>query len=86
MYFNDASLTNGIRQVEEVDVINVYEVDNDLTRTEWFTDQYSILSESKEIYSVIVEAACEVSKENQYFYNGINYFLLFLLQKIMSVK
>lgn len=77
-YFSDEQLTNGVKQVTDAELESIYEVDNSLAHDEWLVEEYPILESNAEIFSVIVEVKCQVSKENQYFYNGINYFLLVL--------
>lgn len=85
-YFSNDELTDGIKQVQSADIVNLYEVDNAQVKDEWLTDEYSILETSGEVFSLVAEVNCAVSKENQYFYNGINYFLIVLANEDGKLK
>lgn len=78
-YFSDETLDNGIKQVENLEIIHLYSIANQLAEGEWLVDEYPVLLSDAEIYTVIAEVDCEVNKENQYFHNGVNYFLLVLV-------
>lgn len=85
-YFSNTELQNGIKQVESGILLNAYFVENDLAENEWLVQEYPVLSSSKEIYSFVVEVDCEVNKENKYFINGINYFLVVLAVENDALK
>lgn len=80
-YFIDEGLTDGVKQVTEAELVNIYEVDNSLARLEWLVDEYPVLESNADISSVIAEVNCRVNKENQFFFNGINYFLIVLVKE-----
>lgn len=85
-YFSNTELQNGIKQVERGILLNTYFVENDLAENEWLVKEYPILSSSKETYSFVAEVDCEVNKENKYFINGINYFLVVLAVENDALK
>ena len=58
-----------------MDVIREYIVNNNEVKDEWLVDEYpDLLTDANKVYSVIAEIKCEVNKENQYFFNGNNFF------------
>lgn len=71
-FFNEAK-EDGIKQIDKVEVLNIYKVQSSRAEGEWLTEEYSVLQTSNEIYSFIVEADCKVVKENKYFFDGVNY-------------
>lgn len=73
-YFADNSIEDGIKQVDAVSSVKAYAIENEIAEEEWLKNEYPILETSSTIYSFVAEVNCEVSKENQFFYNGINYF------------
>lgn len=75
-YFANEELQDGIKQIQGMKLINTYAVDRNTAKNEWLVDEYPILEHSNEIYTFIVETECIVSKENQFFFDGINYFLV----------
>ena len=75
-YFSDASLTNGVKQVADIKLVDIYSLSTDEAEDDILYDEYLILNESKGVFPYICEAECTVSEENQFFYNGINYFLV----------
>lgn len=85
-YFSDSGLTDGVKQVTGVELVNTYKVDNSLAQSEWLVDEYPVLETSANISSVIAEVKCRVNKENQFFFNGINYFLIVLVKEGDSYK
>lgn len=85
-YFADDSYTNGIKQVENVSLIDIYEVDSSLAKTELLEQEYPILSESNNIQTYIVALDCDTNVENQYFFDGINYFLIALAEENNEMK
>lgn len=85
-YFLDDSYTNGIKQVEDVSLTNIYEVDTSMVKNELLEDEYTILSESDNIQTYIVALDCDASIENQYFFDGINYFLIALAEENNEMK
>lgn len=73
-YFNDDDLTNGIKQVDSVKLAGIYEIQDTEAKEEWLDTEYSVLEKNDHAVSSIIELDCNVSKENQYFINGVNYF------------
>ena len=45
-----------------------------------------MLTDANKVYSVIAEIKCEVNKENQYFFNGNNFFLIVLAVEDNELK
>lgn len=85
-YFADESNTNGIKQVEEILLKGIYEVDNSLAEGEMLKVEYPILIDNDTVQSFIVALDCTVNKENQYFFNGVNYFLTVLAEEDGEMK
>lgn len=85
-YFSDDTLTDGIKQVLSLDLVNVYELEEKDVEKELLYDEYSVLTSSPEIFPFICEVNCGVSKENQFFYNGINFFLVVLAAENDGLK
>lgn len=85
-YFADADNTNGIKQVEEISLKGIYEVDNSLAEGELLKVEYPILIDNDTVRSYIVAMDCIVNKENQYFFNGVNYFLTVLAEEDGEMK
>lgn len=85
-YFSNDSYNNGIKQVENISVTDLYEIDSSLVESELLEDEYSILSESNNIQTYIVALDCETNIENQYFFDGINYFLIVLAEENEEMK
>ena len=77
-YFSNGQMDDGIEQIESMDLLHAYEVNNELAESEWLVEEYPLLTYSNEIYSFIIETKCDVLKESQFFFNGINYFLVIL--------
>lgn len=75
-YFENDDYTDGIKQVENIEMINIYNINQSLVYEELLIEEYPILEKNNDIYCCIAEFDCKVSYENQYFYNGINYFLI----------
>lgn len=85
-YFADNSIEDGIKQVDAVLSVKAYAIENEIAEEEWLKNEYPILETSSTIYSFVAEVNCEVSKENQFFYNGINYFLIILAVEDGNIK
>lgn len=80
-YFNDTSNTNGIKQIESAEMVDLYEVNISDIQDELLTEEYPILQESTCLKAYILALDCCVNKENQYFFNGVNYFLVILAEE-----
>lgn len=78
-YFLDSQITDGVKQIISMDVIHEYIVSNDEVKDDWLIEEYpNLLKDTNEVYSVIAEINCKVNEENQYFFNGNNFFLIVL--------
>lgn len=86
LYFADDSNMNGIKQVEEISLINIYEVDSSVAEGELLKREYPILAENDTVRSYIVALDCTVNRENHYFFNGVNYFLAVLAEENGEMK
>lgn len=85
-YFSDDNYANGIKQVDNISLTDIYEVDYSLVKAELLEEEYPILSESNNIQTYIVALDCDTSVENQYFFDGINYFLIALAEENSEMK
>ena len=85
-YFSDEDMKDGIKQIREIELKEVYKVNRELAKGEWLSDEYPILRTCYEVYTFIVETECQVYEENQFFYNGINYFLVVIAVENESLK
>lgn len=85
-YFADANNMNGIKQVEEIFLKGIYEVEDSLAEVELLKAEYPILIDNDTVQSYIVALDCTVNKENQYFFNGVNYFLTVLAEEDGEMK
>ena len=83
-YFNDDSQVNGIKQITSLTLQHIYTVPDSMKEEQLYNiDENSSSSDSR---SYIVAFDCNVSTENQYFYNGINYQLVSLTKENGSYK
>ncbi|WP_455716858.1 hypothetical protein [Anaerosporobacter sp.] len=74
-YFSSENrTTNGIKQVESMSLESITPVNETIANDELLVNEYAILSYSDNIETYLVGLYCNVSEENQYFYNGLNYF------------
>ena len=85
-YFSDDNYTNGIKQVEDISLANIYEADTSLVKSELLEEEYSILSGNENIQTYVVALDCDPNLENQYFFDGINYFLIVLAEENNEMK
>ncbi|BCK00762.1 hypothetical protein [Anaerocolumna chitinilytica] len=85
-YFADDSYTNGIKQVKTANLDSIIRLSGDLSKSDLLTREYPILLSNNNIQSFIVGIDCKVSKENKYFYNGLNYFIIALAQENGEMK
>lgn len=74
-YFADNSITNGVKQIEEVTCKSITKVDNNNVKDDLLSNEFTILQHSNNIESYIVGLDCKVSTENEFFYNGLITFL-----------
>lgn len=86
VYFANSDYTNGIKQIKDIALHDIYEVDPSKVQDELLTEEYPILAESNIIQTYIVALDCEVDKENQYFFDGVNYFLIVLAEEENEMK
>jgi len=70
-YFSDDTLNEGIKQIDNVNILDIIQTDEDVIEESFYTEHPEL--EGRRLTNVIVEADCKVSVENQYFINGINY-------------
>lgn len=85
-YFHDAANTDGVKQLNDLNVLSITQIPNMLAFKEWCVKEYPILESASVIYSFIVATECDVKYENAYFHNGINYFLLVLCNENNAMK
>lgn len=85
-YFATPSLTDGVKQITTIELIDIYDVPKDEVQNELLYEEYAILETSDAIFPYICEVDCIVSEENQFFYNGINYFLIVLAEENGEIK
>lgn len=75
-YFNDSSYTDGIKQVENMKLDSIKALSNEQVSPELETSESSILEATDNIKAYLVGLDCTVSAESEYFYNGLNYYLV----------
>jgi hypothetical protein len=75
------SIQNGVKQIESIKLIDTYKVSQEDAQTSLLFDEYPILSSSGEIDTYIISVDCSVTVENNYFYNGLNYFFVALIEE-----
>lgn len=80
-YFYNDNQIYGIKQLNSFNILSIVEIPEDLADAEWCTEEYSILDSGLEKKTYIVSAYCNTDIENEFFYNGINYFLLVFIQE-----
>lgn len=86
-YFSDDQITDGVKQIINMEVVHEYIVSNDDVKDEWLVEEYpDLLADTNKVYSAIVEINCEVDKENQFFFNGNNFFLIVLAVENNELK
>lgn len=85
-YFADETSVDGIKQIKNISIESITYVDNELATSNWLTDEYPLLLNAGNIETYIIGLNCSVSTENQYFYNGLNYFLVVLIQEAGGMK
>lgn len=77
-YFADLDAGNGIKQIENAVIVDLWDVNLDIVKNEILEDEYPILKSTSEKQAYILGLDCEVNRETKYFFNGINYFLIIL--------
>lgn len=83
-YFKDENENEGIKQIDKVKIKNIYYIkDKALADKYYLKNEYNF---SEHTVPFIAEIDCSVSKENQYFYNGINYLLIVLSKESNELK
>lgn len=80
-YFQDENEIYGIKQIDSFEILSVEEVSEIQASTEWRTAEFNILNSGLEKKTYIVSAYCSTEVENEFFYNGVNYFLLVFVQE-----
>lgn len=90
-YFSDDTNKNGIKQIESISLESITYAKSEIAQYSWLTTEYALLDNSEHIDSnnietYIVGLNCTVSEENQYFYNGLNYFTIVLAQENDEMK
>jgi hypothetical protein len=85
-YFEDSSYNNGVKQVQTVSLESITNVQDDLAKSDLLSTEYPVLNNLSIVETYIVGLNCTVSKENQYFYNGLNYFLIALANENGEMK
>ena len=85
-YFADDTSTNGVKQVEQMRLVGLFDVESEMHSSMLLTKEYPILLEATEIDSYLLVCDCHVNKENEFFYEGINYFLIVLVEELGEMK
>lgn len=85
-YFDDESQTNGLKQITDLKLQHVYTVPDSMMDDYFSNNDGSEIPNGSILKSYIVAFDCDVSTENQYFYNGINYQLVTLINENGSYK
>ena len=80
-YFKNDEYTDGIKQIEDIKILEKYHVQKGDAKEYMLTDEYPILKETSETETYIIAAECKVGVENQYFYNGLNYILIVFIKE-----
>lgn len=75
-YFNEDAYTDGIKQIQEIELKHIYELEEGQLERELQYEEHMILSSTEQISGYLVELNCNVAEENIYFHNGINYYLV----------
>lgn len=75
-YFADSLNKDGVKQINSIKLEKIYKVYSEDASPCLLVDEYPILETSKKIDTYIISVDCDVEFENNYFYNGINYFLV----------
>lgn len=84
-YFADTSEKNGIKQLDSVNVSDLYKIDESEASQYFITDEYDVLAEGN-TYSYVAEINCSTETENQYFIDGYNYILMVLAEENNELK
>lgn len=85
-YFNDDSITTGVKQIKSLELDSIIKVDKELAQPELLLSEFPILGTSDKVETYIVILDCNVTTENEFFYNGINYFLVALANEDGEMK
>lgn len=87
-YFADESIQNGVKQIESIKLKEIYSISFSDSKSSLLIDEYPILKSSEKVDTYIISVDCNVSFENNYFYNGINYFFIALVEEddIMKIS
>ncbi len=85
-YFNSNSQQDGMKQLISIKLLDCRLIDNNEIKDELLIEDYPILKTNSQIYSFIIQANCKVSEENEFFFNGINYFLVVLTRENSNFK
>ncbi len=85
-YFNDDTYTDGIKQIETIELNSIHSITVKEAGSSLLVNDYPILSTSSNVQVFIVALDCTVSRETQYFYNGINYYLVALAEENGEMK
>lgn len=80
-YFNDDSYTDGIKQIESIEIDDITLLSIQEAESELLYDEYPILKTADEVIPYLVALDCQVKEETALFYNGLNYFLIILVKE-----
>lgn len=80
-YFNDDEYTDGVKQIKSIELEKVFSLNDIQMQKEVLYEDFQVLSNTSDIKAFLVELNCDVTKENVYFQNGINYYLIVFAQE-----
>lgn len=80
-YFANDKCVDGVKQLESVEVRDIIYIPSQDISNELLYSEYPILNSTEEIVPFLVSLNCNVSKENVYFYNGVNYFMVVFVKE-----
>ena len=85
-YYFDSQETVGVKQVKRAVVDEIIPVEPVVAQDSLLTKEYPILNNAEDIKCYILALSCDVSIENEFFFNGINYFLVVFAQEDGEMK
>lgn len=80
-YFQNEKCVDGIKQINNVEIEDIISISSQEILNELLYSEYPIFNSTEEIVPFLVSLNCDVSKENAYFYNGVNYFLVVFVKE-----
>lgn len=80
-YFASNDNQNGIKQVNDIEILDIIPIEKEVAQEEMLVGEYPILATNVNIECYIVSLDCKVDVENEFFFYGVNYFLVVLAEE-----